>query len=58
MGWLRKRFGESNTQLGMGLLLAALYAKFPQHADVITAVGIAAGVGGVVTPSTANQVER
>ncbi len=50
MGWLRKRFGESNTAIGAGMLYMAALALLPQHAELIHAVASAAGVGLVVTP--------
>ena len=52
MGWLRKRFGETNTQVGAALALGAASYLFPA---ILAALGAAVGVGGVVTPSTTNQ---
>jgi hypothetical protein len=52
MGWLRARFGESNTAIGAGLLYMVLSAKFPQHRDVIDTVSGVLGVGFVITPKS------
>lgn len=58
MGWLRKRFGETNTQAGAAMILGAAAYMFPQYQAVIAAVAAVVGAGGVVTPDTHNQIEQ
>ena len=56
MGWLRKRFGESSTMAGLGVIFAvAIPMVPPQYQMLVQAVGVALGVGGVVRPEAGNK---
>lgn len=48
MDWLIDRMKEGTTHNGVGLLLLASAAFFPQYADVLVALAAAFGVSGVV----------
>lgn len=50
MGWLRKRFGESSTYAGLGVLTMLASTAFPQYAAIIQAVAGVLGAGAVVVP--------
>ena len=50
MGWLRKRFGESSTYAGLGIVAMIASTAFPQYAGLIQAAAAALGAGAVVVP--------
>ncbi len=55
MGWLRARLGENNTMMGAGLAYMVALQMFPGYAPLWHGLAAAVGIGGVATPSTANQ---
>ena len=55
MGWLKARFGESNTMMGAGLAYMVALQALPQYAPIWHGIAAAVGLGGVAVPSTQNQ---
>ena len=56
MGWLKKRFGESSTMAGIGVIAAIAIPMVPIQYQLL-AQGIAAafGIGGIVKPEAGNK---
>ena len=56
MGWLRKRFGEPSTMVGLGVIFSIAVPMLPPQYQLL-AQGLAAalGLGGVVTADPGNR---
>jgi len=56
MGWLRKRFGENSTRVGLGVIFAIAAPMIPpQYQLLVQGLAAALGLSGVVVPDPGNK---
>ena len=56
MGWLRKRFGEPSTMVGLGVIFSIAAPLIPpQYQLLVQGLAAALGLGGVVLPESGNN---